>query len=361
MALPSSGSISLNQVNVELKKSATAKISLGDTAVRELAEKTSGTISMSDLRGKSYEITFINTANRTDANIHTLMGSPTKKGNYIFINRATIGASGASFALRTGTFPAGSTLHIINEGNIHGLSGAAGTGGGGGAGGDALYVDFPCTIENASGYIFGGGGGGGRGGNGGGGSYNTTNRQPASDWYWLDSHLWTTYGRSHPYPRTASVKWNGSVVGSNLPENTTSHTNGGYTYLRGPYVSTSHDNTSIGTYTQYYKIARTWVTTTNTNGGAGGAGGRGQGSNASRTNGSAGAAGGTNAGRGGTGGNGGDWGVAGSSGAKGENGNRTNGVGGSAGGALGRGIIRNGHSVSVLSGSGTDRLKGGIA
>lgn len=306
------------------------------------------------------KIVYINTTNRTGANIHTLMGSPTKKGNYIFINRATIGASGASFALRTGTFPSGSTLHIVNEGHIRGLSGAAGTGGGGGAGGHALYVDFPCTIENASGYIFGGGGGGGRGGNGGGGSYNITNRQPASDWYFSDSHQWTTFGRSYPYPRHASVKWNNSVVGNGLPDDTTSHTSGGYTYLKGNYVTTHYDNNSIETSTEYYRIARTWVTTTNTNGGAGGAGGRGQGSNASRTNGSAGANGGTNAGRGGTGGNGGDWGVAGGRGATGANGNRTNGVAGSYGGAAGRGIVRNGHAVSVVSGSGTDRLKGGI-
>lgn len=52
MALPSTGSISMSQVNIELKKSATATISLNDSAVRKLAGKTSGTISMNDLRGK---------------------------------------------------------------------------------------------------------------------------------------------------------------------------------------------------------------------------------------------------------------------------------------------------------------------
>lgn len=52
MALPSTGSISMSQVNTELKKSATATISLNDSAVRKLAGKTSGTISMNDLRGK---------------------------------------------------------------------------------------------------------------------------------------------------------------------------------------------------------------------------------------------------------------------------------------------------------------------
>jgi len=54
MALPSApNSISMSQVNVELSRTATATISLGETAVRNLAGKPSGTISMSDLRGKS--------------------------------------------------------------------------------------------------------------------------------------------------------------------------------------------------------------------------------------------------------------------------------------------------------------------
>lgn len=50
--LPETGSISMQQVNTELKKSGTATISLNDTDVRKLAGKTSGTLSMNDLRGK---------------------------------------------------------------------------------------------------------------------------------------------------------------------------------------------------------------------------------------------------------------------------------------------------------------------
>jgi hypothetical protein len=53
MALPASGAISLNQVNVELGKLATSAITLNDTAVRGLAGVASGTISMSNLLGKS--------------------------------------------------------------------------------------------------------------------------------------------------------------------------------------------------------------------------------------------------------------------------------------------------------------------
>ena len=53
MALPASGQISLNMVNVELDKSGTALISLNDAAVRTLFGKSSGTIAMSDGHGKS--------------------------------------------------------------------------------------------------------------------------------------------------------------------------------------------------------------------------------------------------------------------------------------------------------------------
>lgn len=50
--LPETGSISMSQVNVELKKGETTVITLNDTDVRKLAGKPSGTISMGDLRGK---------------------------------------------------------------------------------------------------------------------------------------------------------------------------------------------------------------------------------------------------------------------------------------------------------------------
>lgn len=43
----------MSQVNTELGRSATATISLGETAVRTLAGVASGAISMNDLRGKS--------------------------------------------------------------------------------------------------------------------------------------------------------------------------------------------------------------------------------------------------------------------------------------------------------------------
>jgi hypothetical protein len=91
--------------------------------------------------------------------------------------------------LFTGTFPAGSTIKIVNAGKVYGSGGAGGDGGIGAAagtagarGGPAIRFDssagmsdsslIPLTIDNTSGYICGGGGGGGGGGGttaGGGG------------------------------------------------------------------------------------------------------------------------------------------------------------------------------------------------
>jgi hypothetical protein len=53
MTLQTSGAISLNNVNVELGRSGTASINMNETAVRTLAGKASGAISMSDFYGKS--------------------------------------------------------------------------------------------------------------------------------------------------------------------------------------------------------------------------------------------------------------------------------------------------------------------
>jgi len=55
MALPSSGSLSMSQVNTELGRPSRQGISLNDGQVRSLAQRPSGTISMSNLRGRSLE------------------------------------------------------------------------------------------------------------------------------------------------------------------------------------------------------------------------------------------------------------------------------------------------------------------
>ena len=53
MALPSSGPISFQQINVELKLAPTTTISLNDTAVRALLQKPSGEISMQNAYDKT--------------------------------------------------------------------------------------------------------------------------------------------------------------------------------------------------------------------------------------------------------------------------------------------------------------------
>ena len=162
MALPSSGALSLSMVNTELNKSAFAAISMGDVDVRALFGKPSGVISLSDGYGKANGIVFINTSNRTAASIFELMGSPTQPNTYIFENQATISAGAGSYALRTGVFPVGSILKIVNKGYILGRGGNGGPyNAAGSSGGVALYIDFACELDNGSGFIFGGGGGGG--------------------------------------------------------------------------------------------------------------------------------------------------------------------------------------------------------
>jgi hypothetical protein len=56
MALPSTGKITMQQVNTELRRPATQRITLNDSGVRSLAVKPSGTISMNNLHGKIHTL-----------------------------------------------------------------------------------------------------------------------------------------------------------------------------------------------------------------------------------------------------------------------------------------------------------------
>ena len=185
MTLPASGPISLGDVNVELGRSATAQISMNESAVRSLFGKASGAIAMSDGRGKANEFAFTIASNQTNANLRTLainagwnqtsrVVATINSGVYVSSN-----STGTPALTVNGSFPNGVTL--INNGTIQGQGGNGGAGAvyagpdgnvstaypvyaavAGAAGGLALSVSSAITITN-NGRIAGGGGGGGGG------------------------------------------------------------------------------------------------------------------------------------------------------------------------------------------------------
>jgi len=72
MTLPT-GQISTSEVNTEMGRTSTASLNLDDTAVRYLAGKPSGMISMDDLRGKTYAAT-ISAATQTNGSAGSYTG-----------------------------------------------------------------------------------------------------------------------------------------------------------------------------------------------------------------------------------------------------------------------------------------------
>lgn len=185
MALPTSGPISLGDVNEELGKDSTDTISLNDSDVRSLAGISSGEISLEDLRGKSSVFELTIDSNTTNLNLRSAALNSgwngdseaiIEIGSGVIISGNTTGNSTPALLI-DGSWPNGITL--INRGFILGRGGVGGSGcnadcpgrlnastsGGsnGGMGGRALRVLVPCSVNNL-GTIAGGGGGGGGGG-----------------------------------------------------------------------------------------------------------------------------------------------------------------------------------------------------
>lgn len=351
MALPSSGPLSFSQINTELSRSATALLSLNDSAVRNLAGKLSGSVSLSDLLGKSSVIRKTISASVNNVILKDLFTatewSDTTAKEVVVASGVIVGSTSPSVAaMRTGTIWGG-TLLVTNNGGIRGAGGIPNSG----AGGPAIETAGALMVDNLNGDIRGGGGAGGKGGTGGSGSVTGTVREPASGNYysaWTQPYYtWSRYN-GHQFVGTQCVLyWNGTAIGSGVGVNATSFVSGAYTYYRGVYrEDASDDFGEIG----LYDIYRTSSATTATVGGAGGAGARGQGSDGAAGTGANGSAGGTNAGAGGKGGNGGAWGAAGATGATGAAGNVGAGLAGVAGGAAGRAIsYLSGGSVSWVN------------
>lgn len=174
MALPTTGPISLNLVNQELRNPSGWRLSLNDPEVRQLAGKPSGQISMSDLRGKSREkvIVIENDSYSVDLrSLHNQYYSSVSPGDIVrfVVNNGVYIGSSSDFSLRTGTWDSSVTLILVNNGFIYGRGGRGGVAvfegdtdaGDGEPGGTALLLNHNITIDNTNGVIAGGGGGGG--------------------------------------------------------------------------------------------------------------------------------------------------------------------------------------------------------
>jgi len=206
MTLNVSGPISLGGKttgqSIELELNSTygtggfAKISMNDNAARNLAQKSSGIIKMSDFYGKSaiVSVSLTISSNTTNYILKNNVGSGYVAGKSnitLTINSGVYlySTSTSTPALTISGFTAGDIITVINNGVIMGMGGQGGdcgqaasggyfignfqygSGGNGYPGGPALSTNFTITLKNNG--IIGGGGGGGGGGNGfsGGKSY----------------------------------------------------------------------------------------------------------------------------------------------------------------------------------------------
>jgi hypothetical protein len=190
MALPSSGPLSLNDIQTEF--GGTNPISLDEyyaggayvpagTSGTYGAVPSSGTISIQNFYGTVKGFTFNATISSNTQNYNLRASAVSAGWNQtlpliasVTVNSGVVVGSSsiATFAFSTGaTFPTGTTLSLTNNGFIvgRGGNGPAGVGSGNGnpgtAGGPALQAQYAITIYN-NGTVGGGGGGGGGGGAG---------------------------------------------------------------------------------------------------------------------------------------------------------------------------------------------------
>lgn len=183
-------------------------------------------------------VVFINTEPRAGVSVFELMGSPTEPGDYVFENLAEIiGNYNTAYSLRTGVFPEGSKLTIINRNVIRGRGGD-GVGWTRGAAtqpaSPAIQLDYPTTLDNLGEIIAGGNGGsvlivGNRTIGGGGGAGAPVGRYSGSMEYDYGGYVsgtngtLTTGGSGARFTRFGYVGYSGANAGTGVAIKTNGH------------------------------------------------------------------------------------------------------------------------------------------
>lgn len=330
MALPSSGAISLSQVNVELDLGATATINMGSSGVRGLFDVASGAISMSNGYGKANAFVFTQTISSSvqNYNLRSAMLSAGYPGSGAFNATITINSgvyvwsdSVATAGFDTGSL-SGGTINITNNGFIigRGGNGSGALNSAGNPGGPAMSISHNVNMTNNS-YIAGGGGSGGQrngGGGAGGGSGGTGQSSSGSPGAGgaigaVGAQGGTCQGGGQPSPVTSMA--HGAGGGRQLPGS------GGASGGTGGAAQGGGAGGSGGSFRLSGLPGSGGAIQSQAGGGAGGAAGN--------------AGGGSGHNRDGVGGGGGGWGASGGTGSI----NR-------AGGAGGKAIALNGNSVT---------------
>ena len=182
MTIVASGTLAMSAINTELGVAATTMRSLNDATSRTLAGIASGAISFSNFYGKSNGFVFNQTISANTANYNLKAAAIAAGWNQTVKLIATVTinagvyvyATDGNTAFSTGvTFPATSTLAVINNGTILGYGGHNTSyldinyepqydGTNGTAGGPAMLFQYATAVTN-NGRIAGGGGGGGGG------------------------------------------------------------------------------------------------------------------------------------------------------------------------------------------------------